>query len=299
MGTPDFSIETLKVLEKSDYQVECVYTQPPKKSSRGQKLKKSPVHFMSETLNLKIRCPNSLKEKNEYEFFKTLKAEIIVVVAYGQIIPKEYLELPKKNFINIHASLLPKWRGAAPIQRSIMNHDKETGISIMKIEEGLDVGPYMKQIKVKINEKTTTKSLSLELSSLGAANILDCIKLIENNEAKFIKQKNNNVSYANKISKSETEINWRENSSKILSKINALNPNPGAWFEFKKKRYKVWEASIVDKKGKPGTLIGENLIIACGDKSIKINIIQKEGKNKISAESFIKGNKIFIGENLV
>ena len=299
MGTPDFSIETLNVLAKSDYQLECVYTQPPKKSSRGQKIKKSPVHIISEKLNLEVRHPSSLNEKNEYEYFKSLKAEIVIVVAYGKIIPKEYLDLPKKIFINIHASLLPKWRGAAPIQRSIMNHDRESGVSIMKIEVGLDVGPYMRQIKVKINKKTTTKSLSLELSCLGAATILDCIKLIENDEAKFIEQKNNISSYAKKISKSEAKIDWRENSQKILSKINALNPDPGAWFEFKNSRYKVWEASVVDITGNPGKVMEENLTIACGDKSIQINIIQKEGKNKMSVESFTKGTKITKGENLI
>ena len=171
MGTPEFSVKTLEVLSLSNYEIVCVYTQPAKRSLRGQKMNKSPVHKFAEKLNLKVRTPKNLTEENEYDFFKSLDPYIVIVVAYGKVIPKNYLNVPTKGFINIHASLLPKWRGAAPIQRSIMNHEKETGISIMKIQEKLDEGPYIKQIKTKIDDKTTSQSLSDTLSKLGAENI--------------------------------------------------------------------------------------------------------------------------------
>ena len=175
MGTPEFSVPTLEILANSKYKLECVYTQPAQKSSRGQKLKITPVQSTAEKLNLKIKTPKSLNDKSEIEYFKSLNSYIVVVVAYGQIIPKNYLNLAEKGFINIHASLLPKWRGAAPIQRSIMNQDRETGISFMRIEEGLDTGPYFKQIKVNIDQETNSGNLSNILANLGAENILECL----------------------------------------------------------------------------------------------------------------------------
>ena len=173
---------------KSNFDIECVYTQSPKKSSRGQKIHSSPVQKISEKLNIKVRSPNNLTSIEELNFFKSLSSKIIVVVAYGKIIPKTFLNLPDKIFLNIHPSLLPRWRGAAPIQRSIMSLDKETGISIMKLVEDLDAGPYIKQVKVKIDDKTTTKSLSEKLSSLGAKAVIDSINLISKGEYKFINQ---------------------------------------------------------------------------------------------------------------
>ena len=291
MGTPEFSIKTLEILSLSNYEIVCVYTQPPKKSSRGQKINKSPVHKFAENLNFKIRTPKNLTDENEYNFFKSLNPYIVVVVAYGKIIPKNYLNLPTKGFINIHASLLPKWRGAAPIQRSIMNHERETGISIMKIQENLDEGPYIKQIKTKINDQTNSQSLSSTLSKLGAENILESLKLIETNKVKFIKQNHNHATYAKKISKLESEIQWNDTAKNILSKINGLNPAPGAWFMFNGYRHKVWKASISNLIGKPGEILGDNFTIACGKGAINILEIQKEGKSKLTIEKFLTGNK--------
>jgi methionyl-tRNA formyltransferase len=188
---------------------------------------------------------------------------------------------------------LPKWRGAAPIQRSIINRDKETGISLMKIEEGLDVGPYMKQIKVKIDDQTTTKLLNDKLSKIAAENILDCIKLVETNKALFIKQDSTKATYASKIDKIESKINWKDNADNILAKINGLNPYPGAWFEIEGERYKIWKAQIVNSSGAPGEILDNKSIIACGKKSIKIVEIQKEGKSKLIIEDFLKGTRIF------
>ncbi len=298
MGTPKFAVPTLEVLARSNYEIECVYTQSPKKSLRGQKVNQTPVHLASSKLKLKVRT-TSLDSEEEYSYFKSLKPFIVIVVAFGQIIPKKYLNLSEMGFINVHASLLPKWRGAAPIQRSIINQDKETGISIMKIEEDLDAGPYMKQVKVEIDDETTTKSLSKKLSELAAENIIDCIKLIEKGKDKFVNQDHSKATYAKKIKKSESKIIWKQKAKEVLSKINGLNPFPGAWFNYNGSRYKIWKAEISTLKGEPGTVLDEILTVACEDNSIKVLEIQKEGKNKLSINNFISGTKIPKGAKII
>ena len=296
MGTPEFAVKTLEVIAKSKYKLECIYTQPAKKSSRGQKLKISPVQIFAEELKLKIRTPRTLNDNKEYEYFKSIKPYIVIVVAYGQIIPTRYLTLSEKGFINIHASILPKWRGAAPIQRSIMNQDKETGISFMKIEEGLDTGPFFNQIKVSINENTNFQELNDILAKLGAENILECVKQIEQDKANFTKQDEDNASYAKKIDKSESKISWNQKAEIILAKINGLNPAPGAWFEYKGIRHKILKAEISNLSGVPGKVLNENLVIGCKEKSISVKEIQKEGKKKLTIKNFLSGSKITKGD---
>ena len=299
MGTPEFSVPSLEVLSKSKYQIECVYTQPPKKSFRGKKIKPTPIQIAAEKLNLKVMNPTTLNNDKELEYFKSINPFIVIVVAYGQIIPKKYLGIPEKGFINIHASLLPRWRGAAPIQRSIINQDKVTGISFMKIEEGLDTGPFLEQIRVNIEQNTTTKSLSDKLAKLGADNILKCLETIEKNEAKFTNQDLSKATYAKKVLKSESKINWNDNAEKIISKINGLNPFPGAWFEFKNTRYKVWNAKAAELTGDFGIVLNENLVVGCADKSIEILEVQREGKNKLPIKAFLSGNNISKGDSLI
>ena len=293
MGTPMFAVPILKSLYQNGYPISCVYTQPPQKSKRGQKINKSPIQLISETLNIEFRTPNSLKENlDELEYFKSLEADLAIVVAYGQIIPKSYLNLTKKGFINIHASILPKWRGAAPIQRSIMNLDSQTGVSIMKIVEELDSGPIMHQEKIKINEKIDALTLSKVLSKLGAISIINALKKIEKGEARFQEQNHSEATYAKKISKLEGKIDWNQSAKKVLAKINGLNPNPGAWFEYQNERYKVWQAEIVNKSGNAGKTIDDQITIACKEQSIKILEIQKEGKSRQLIDQFLLGNKI-------
>jgi len=289
MGTPKFSVPMLEALAKSSYKVSCVYTQSPKKSNRGQKLNLSPIQKYAESLKLNIRNPENLNTEEEFKFFKTIDPDIVFVVAYGQLISKKFLDIPKKGFVNIHASLLPKWRGAAPIQRAIMNSDTETGISIMKITEKLDSGPVTKQIKIKINDSVTADEVSNNLSQIGAENIVEAIDNVFNGKSKFIEQNHKIASYAKKIKKNEAKIKWNENAKNILAKINGLNPSPGAWFMYKNTRYKIWKALISEKKGSPGTILDNNFIIGCGDKSIKITEIQKEGKNKLLLKDFLLG----------
>tara|TARA_B110001452_G_scaffold266270_1_gene272704 strand:+ start:2503 stop:3423 length:921 start_codon:yes stop_codon:yes gene_type:complete len=298
MGTPEFAVPTLETLASSDYEVVCVYTQRPKKSSRGLKLNPSAVQIAAEKLNLTVKCPTNLNDEKEYNFFKALNPFITIVVAYGKIIPKKYFNLSKKGFINIHASLLPKWRGAAPIQRSIINHDKESGISVMKIIEGLDNGPYMRQVKVNIDGQTTSGVLSKKLSFLGASNVLDCLNLIKSNSAKFIDQDDQKATYAKKIDKLESKIQWDKNAKDILSKINGLNPSPGAWLKYEGQRFKVWKAKISENKGNPGEILEDNFVVACKDKSIEILEIQKEGKGILPIKNFLTGNKIYKGKNI-
>ncbi len=298
MGTPKFSIPILETIAKSPYKVSCVYTQAPKKSNRGQKINISPIHKCAENLKLTLRNPINLNSEEEFEFIKKLNPDIVVVVAYGQIISKKILDLPKEGFINIHASLLPKWRGAAPIQRSIMNLDTVTGISIMKIVEDLDAGPVMKKIQIKIDESTNTEELSKNLSKISSESIVEVLDNIFEKKSKFVEQNHESATYAKKINKNESEINWNENAKKILAKINGLNPNPGAWFVYKKIRHKIWKAKIAEKIGLSGTILDNNFIIGCGDKSLEIIEIQKEGKNKLSLKNFLMGTNFVQGDEL-
>ena len=296
MGTPQFSVPVLERLVKSPYQISCVYTQSPKKSNRGKKLNPSPIQSSAENLKLVIRNPNNLNTEEELKFFKKMNPDIVVVVAYGQLISKKFLDIPTKGFINIHASLLPKWRGAAPIQRAIINLDKQTGVSIMKIKEELDSGPVMKKIKIDINSFDTSGSISEKLSKISSEHIVGALNDIFNKKDKFTEQDHDSSTYAKKIKKNEAKVNWSENAKNIIGKINGLNPDPGAWFEYKNTRYKIWKASVFDKTGAVGSILDNNFIIGCKDKSIKIAEIQREGKNKLLLENFLLGINFKIGD---
>ena len=298
MGTPEFAVKILKSINSSKHSIIGVYTQPPRKKNRGQKVIPTPVQVISEKLNLNLRSPENLDSKLEYENIKNLDPDIVVVVAYGKIIPKSILNLKKVKFINIHASLLPKWRGAAPIQRAIMNLDKFSGISIMQIVSKLDAGPIMMQSKLNINPDTTYSDLSEKMSELASVKILDALNDIEKNTAIFIPQNNEEATYAKKIEKSETKIKWKENAKNIIAKINALYPNPGSWFELNGMRIKVTKALEVKKIGKAGEILSNNFEIACSENAIKILKLKKEGKKEITAEDYLKGNKLQIGKIL-
>ncbi len=294
MGTPIFAVPILKSLYQNGYPISAVYTQPPQKSHRGQKINKSPIQNISETLSLDFRTPNKLKDNTEeFEFIKKMNADLAIVVAYGQIIPKEFLDLTKKGFINIHGSILPRWRGAAPIQRSIMNLDSETGISIMKIDEELDSGPISNVYKIKLNPNDNAEKISEILSLLAADKILDNVDEIFEDKAKFIAQDQSKATYAKKIEKTEGQINWNEDASKNIGKINGLFPTPGAFFNFNGERYKILKAEIGNGSGKAGEVISEKLEIACGNnKSIKILEIQRQGKKSQKISEFVLGSQI-------
>ena len=294
MGTPMFAVPILKSLYQNGYPISNVYTQPPQKSQRGQRINKSPVQGIAETLNLEFKTPKTLKENTEeYDYFKEIGADLVIVVAYGQIIPKEFLSLPKKGFINIHASILPNWRGAAPIQRSIMNLDTETGVSIMKIAEKLDTGPVCNTYKINLENNLNALEIGEKLSSLAADKILENIDDILDDKAKFVEQDHSKATYASKIQKSEGKIDWSEAAQKIIGKINGLYPSPGAFFEHNGERYKILKAEIGNGFGNPGEVISNYLEIACGkNQSIKISEIQRQGKKPQNIGEFMLGSQI-------
>ena len=300
MGTPMFAVPILKSLYQNGYPISDVYTQPPQKSQRGQKINKSSIQGIAETLNLEFRTPKNLRNNNEeYEYFKSIGADLAIVVAYGQIIPKEFLRLTKKGFINIHASILPKWRGAAPIQRSIMNLDRETGVSVMKIAEQLDTGPVCNIYKIDLENNLNASDVADKLSLIAAEKILDNVDDILEGKAKFIDQDHSKATYASKIQKAEGEINWNDNAKNIIGKINGLYPVPGAFFIYKGERYKILKAEIGNGIGNSGEIISDYLEVVCGDKlSIKIKEIQRQGKKPQNIGEFMLGSQIKKGSNI-
>ena len=290
MGTSVFAVKILKSLYQNGYPIATVYTQAPKKSNRGMRVTKSPVHSISETLSLEVRTPVTLKNnQEEYEYLKDIDADMCLVIAYGQIIPESFLNLTKKGFINIHASLLPKYRGAAPIQRAIMNLEKKTGISIMKINSQLDEGPVCKSYEIDINEKDSSDDLSEKLSDLAVEKILDDIDDILDDKAKFKDQDHSKATYAKKINNKESSIDWNTPAKSVIAKINGLN---GAHFIFQGARYKILKAELNNLSGKPGEIIGDSLEIACKEKSIKVMMIQREGKKPQKTAEFLLGSQI-------
>jgi len=287
MGTPQFAVPTLKKILLTSHSVKAVYSQPPRKSNRGMKIEKSPIHVLAEENNLSVRTPNSLEE--DFDYFQQLNVDLVVVVAYGQIISKQFLQLPKYGFLNVHASLLPKWRGAAPIQRSVMAQDSTTGISIMKIEEQLDSGPVLLVESMKLNLSTTSGEVENYLSNIGGDKILEAIQLIEEGKARFIPQEEDKATYAKKIKKEDEIIHWNKPAKQIIAQIHGLNPRPGACFTYKEEKIKIWKAEYVAKNDKPGLVMDNQLCISCGEGALKILEIQRPGKKIQQTKDFLLG----------
>ena len=292
MGTPKFSLPTLDILIRNQFDILSVYTQPPKKSKRGQRINISPVEELSKKNNLRLRHPEKLDTKEEYKIFKEFLPDLVIVVAYGKLIPKKYLSIPKFGFINIHASLLPAWRGAAPIQRAIMNRDKKIGVSIMKIEEELDSGPVLISKGFELDQNLTYGEAEKKLSEIGAKLLFESIKKIEKENLKFVNQAHSDATYAKKINKDETKINWNLDANVVLSHIHALSPSPGAWFMYENERYKILKAKFSKIAGKPGLVVNKSLIVACKSNSIQILELQRQGKKKQTSKDFLLGKKI-------
>ena len=284
-------------LIENNLNVVGVFTQPPRKKNRGMRVEKSDVHQIADKNNIEVFYPSTIDD-SVLEQVKSFEPDLIIVVAYGIILPSKFLNIPKYGCINIHVSLLPRWRGAAPIQRAIMEMDTETGISIMKIIPKLDAGPFMLQEKISINEGDNFSLLSKKLSEIGANLIVDALSLFKKNEAKFINQDEKNVTYAKKINKREAKINWNKPAKRIIAEINGLNPFPGAWFEHEGNRIKIIEAEKSENSGRAGEVLTDDLIIGCKEKSIKIKLIQKEGKKILKTSNFLTGYEIKKGEML-
>ena len=297
MGTAPFSIPTLQKIITSGHELKGVYTSPSKKANRGMQISKSPVALYAEENNLELYSPKELRSPEEIKFIKDMNLDFIVVIAYGLILPEEILNLPKFGCYNLHASILPRWRGAAPIQRSMIEGDEMTGVTIMKMNKGLDTGDIVLQDKIKINISESYTELETRLSLMGAE-LFE--KFFKDSLFKNIMQKQDDTlsSYAEKISKQETKIDWKEDALKIVRRINAYNPNPGAWFMWKNKRVKILKAIEVDIDAEPGKVVDDDLNIGCGNKSIRPIILKVEGKQSCSIDEFLLGNKISVGSIL-
>jgi methionyl-tRNA formyltransferase len=296
MSSSSFGIPTLEKLLKSSHNISAVYTQPSKKSGRGLNINSSPIYQIAESYKKIIRTPFNLSDEDELLFFDKIKPDLVIVVSYGIIIPNNMLSLPKYGFMNIHPSLLPNWRGAAPIQRSLINGDKKTGVNIIKLDDGLDTGDICKSHEIMINSNDNFQTLSSKLSEIGSQMIMEAIDDILNKKIIYWRQSNENISYAKKIDKKEAKISFKEPASNIINLIRGLSPNPGAWFLYndlkKPFRVKILEAKIMDNTGTPGELLDDELLIACGDKSIKPLTLQREGKKPMSLGDFLRGSRI-------
>ena len=295
MGTPDFSVPALSALIKAGHEIVAIYSQPPRKSGRGMSERLSPVHEYAQKHGLNVLTPESFKEAETRETFADHGADVAIVVAYGLILPPEVLQAPRYGCLNIHASLLPRWRGAAPIQRAIMSGDSQTGITIMQMDEGLDTGDMLMVQKVTIMSKTTAGGLHDELSRIGGDLIVQTLDNLTQGSLKKTPQADEGITYAQKITKSEGRIDWSLSAAEIDRHIRGLTPWPGAWFEAeqsgKRFRIKVKKAQISDGDGDgvAGEILDNNLRVACGDGSLCIEQVQREGKSPANAENFLRG----------
>lgn len=294
MGTPAFALPTLKALHESEHQIAAVYTQPPRPAGRGQKETPSPVHQCALEYGLPVYTPVSLKSPEAQTEFATHKADIAVIVAYGLLLPKPILEAYPKGCINVHPSLLPRWRGAAPIQRAIMAGDKETGISIMQMGEGLDTGDVLLTERYPIAPGTTAGMLHDMLAEKAGPLVIKT--LAENPPPK--KQSETGVTYARKITKEECKIDWKRPARDIYQHILGLNPIPGAFFHYKGEAIKVFDAHIEERSAEPGSALDDDFLIACGSQSLRLLELQRPGKKRMKAEEFRRGFPIYIGTRL-
>jgi methionyl-tRNA formyltransferase len=289
MGTPDFAVATLSALIDAGHEVVCVYSQPPRAAGRGMRLRPSPVHAFAEAKGIEVRTPLSLKSAEEQARFAELKADAAVVVAYGLLLPKAVLDAPVHGCFNVHASLLPRWRGAAPLQRAIMAGDAETGVAIMRMEEGLDTGPVMKTIRIQINPDMTVSDLHDALMTLGAQAMVDVLAAPLH---AGVTQTAEGVSYAKKIDKAEAWIDFSRPAVEVRNHIHGLSPFPGAWFEHEATRIKVLRCEVVEGQGVAGTALDDQLIFACGEGAVRFKELQREGKGVMARDEFLRGRSI-------
>jgi methionyl-tRNA formyltransferase len=292
MGTPDFAVETLKALLAAGHTVAAVYSQPPRPAGRGMAERPSPVHAFAAAQGIEGRTPASLKPHDEKERFAALEADAAVVVAYGLLLPKPILDATRLGCFNVHASLLPRWRGAAPIQRAIMAGDAETGVTIMRMAEGLDTGPMCRVVRLAIRPETTAQSLHDALAVLGAQAM---VEVLAGEEIACQPQPAEGVTYARKIDKAEARIDFGRSAPEVRNHIHGLSPFPGAWFEARGTRIKVLACQVTDGAGAPGTFLDDRLALACGTGAVRLLKLQREGKGAMEAEEFLRGFPIPAG----
>ena len=295
MGTPDFAVPALNALVAAGHEVCAVYSQPPRPANRGKKLTPSAVHSRAEELGLEVRTPTSLKTEDEQTAFAALNADVAVVAAYGLILPQAILDAPKLGCLNIHGSLLPRWRGAAPVQRAILAGDEETGVMIMQMEAGLDTGPVRATAKTVVDRKTAGE-LTAELAQMGADLLVQVLTNLADHPA--VTQSEDGLTYARKIDKAEARLDFTQDAAAQERQVRAFKPVPGAFFEFECERYRVLEAELETEIGEPGTIIDNQLAIACAKGAIRPKIIQRAGKPAMPIADFLRGKSIPPGTRL-
>lgn len=301
MGTPAFSVPALEALVQARHEVVAVYSQPPRKAGRGQKVIPSPVHQRAEALGIPVLTPKSLKPDEAAEAMATFRADVAVVVAYGLILPQRILDTPRLGCLNIHASLLPRWRGAAPIQRAILAGDKETGVCIMQMEAGLDTGPVLLYQTVPITDDTTATILHDTLSALGAEMIVPALQALADGTVQPISQPEDGVTYAHKLDKAEGQLDWTETAHVLHRKVRAFTPWPGTFFKYGGEVIRVHAVDIADipHNAEPGTVLDEHFTIACADgTALRLLTLQRAGRKAMTAEDFLRGFPIMPGEYL-
>lgn len=299
MGTPDFSVPALKNLIGSKHKVICVYSQPPRPKGRGQQLQESAVHLAANAAGIPVRTPLNFKKDSDIAEFMALEADVAIVAAYGLILPKAILDAPKFGCINIHASLLPRWRGAAPIQRSILEGDTETGITIMQMEEGLDTGPMIKKKSVPIRSTTTTPSLHDMLSAMGSTMIVDVVDdLAKNGKLDMVPQTDEGTTYAKMLKKEEGRIDWSKTAQQIDRQVRALNPWPGTWTEVGGKRLKILEVEILPEThaNNAGSILEDGIVVCGNGTTLRLISVQPESKKPMTGKEAARGGYISAGQ---
>jgi len=302
MGTPEFAVPTLVEILAAGHDVVAVYTQPPRPAGRGMDERKSPVHLQAEQSGIPVFTPTSLKGATEQEVFRSHNADVGVVVAYGLILPKPILEAPAYGCLNLHASALPRWRGAAPIQRAIMAGDTETAVMVMRMGEGLDTGPICLAERVPIGSNTTAGELHDELARVGASLMVRALAALERGSLDATPQPDTGVTYAAKIDKAEARIDFSRPAAQVHNLIRGLSPYPGAWFEAgpagRRERIKVLRSELVEGSGAPGTILDDKLTVACGEGAVRLVLLQRAGRKPMPADEFLRGFELAPGTQL-
>jgi len=296
MGSPDFAVPALRILHNAKHDIAAVYCQPPKPAGRGHALQKAPVHEEAEKLNLPVRAPKTLRDPAEQEFLKSLNLDALVIAAYGLILPQAVLDIPRFGGLVIHPSLLPRWRGPAPVQHTILAGDAETGVTIMQMDAGIDTGPILLMEKRPLTPAATPENLYPELFTLGGKLALKALEGLSDGTLKPRPQPEDGITYAGKLTREDGKIDWNQSAAVLERKVRALTPWPGTFFEFNGEQIKILAAQIIpDQKGPPGALLDNALTIACKEQALRLLKVQRAGKNPTDGASLLRGLRIPIG----
>jgi methionyl-tRNA formyltransferase len=299
MGSPEFAVPTLDALIAGGHDVACVYSQPPRPAGRGKQLSKTAVHEAAERHGIEVRTPENFRAAADREAFAALKLDVAVVVAYGLLLPQSILDMPRLGCFNLHGSILPRWRGAAPIHRAVMAGDTITGVQVMKMEAGLDTGPVMLTATTTITEDDTTGDVHDRLSILGAELMAKGLAQLEAGPAQLTPQTEDGVTIAAKVTPAEARIDWTRPAKAVAAHIRGLSPHPGAWFEFDGQRVRALHAKAESGSGEPGAVLDDMILVACGEGAVRITRLQRAGKGQMTAEEFQRGARVARGKRLL